>query len=43
MEVLKNIREIIVLSSEEKEAILNAIYRKRDFDDTLRCGHRDFA
>jgi len=37
MEVLKNIREIIVLSSKEKEAILNAIYSKRDFYDTRRC------
>ena len=40
IEVLKKIRETIVLSSEEKEAILNAIYRKRDekrdFDDSLR-------
>lgn len=40
IEVLKKIREIIVLSSEEKEAILNAIYskraEKRDFDDSLR-------
>jgi hypothetical protein len=36
IEVLKKIRETIVLSSEEKEAILNAIYSKRDFDDSLR-------
>jgi len=40
IEVLKKIRETIVLSSEEKEAILNAIYskrdEKRDFDDSLR-------
>ncbi len=43
IEVLKKIRETIVLSSEEKEAILNAIYSKRDFDDSLRYGHLDFA
>ncbi|MGB2842584.1 MAG: antitoxin VapB family protein [Halobacteriota archaeon] len=40
IEVLKKIRETIELSSEEKEAILKEIYRKRDekrdFDDRLR-------
>ncbi len=40
IEVLKKIRETIVLSSEEKEAILNAIHskraEKREFDDILR-------
>jgi len=40
IEVLKKIRETIELSSEEKEAILKAIYskrdEKRDFDDRLR-------
>jgi len=40
IEVLKKIRETIVLSSEEKEAILKVIYskrdEKRDFDDRLR-------
>ena len=30
IETLKKIRESIELSSEEKEAILKAIYRKRD-------------
>jgi predicted CopG family antitoxin len=40
IEVLKKIRESIELSSEEKEAILKEIYRKRnekrDFNDCLR-------
>ena len=40
IEVLKKIRENIELSSEEKEAILEEIYRKRDekrdFNDCLR-------
>jgi len=40
IEVLKKIRESIELSSEEKEAILEEIYRKRDekrdFNDCLR-------
>ena len=40
IEVLKKIRENIELSSEEKEAIIKEIYRKRDeqrvFDDCLR-------
>jgi len=40
IEVLKKIRESIELSNEEKEAILEEIYRKRDekrdFNDCLR-------
>ena len=40
IEVLKKIRENIELSSEEKEAIIQEIYRKRDekrdFNDCLR-------